>query len=115
MFNDYEYDCDLSYEEISLKIETDKGIYNEDEIIEVFIDSDREVKVSYGDEIKYSDSYVDFLARSDKNKIIAESGYIKDIEAIDVRSKNGMNLLFVLGIFVFVNYLILKIFKIKGA
>lgn len=114
-FDDYEYPCDLSYEEKELSIETDKTIYEEDETIKVFIDSSEEVEVSYGDEIKYSEDYVEFSAKSNVNKVIAESGYIEDYEIINVKSKENEKLLFSLGIFVSINYLILKIFKVKSA
>jgi hypothetical protein len=114
-FEDYEYDCDLSYEEKEIDIETDKIIYDENEIIKVFIDSSEEVEVTYGDETQYSENYVEFFAKSNVNKITAESGYIEDYEIINVKSKKNKGVLFSLGIFVSINYLILKVFKVKCA
>ncbi|MFH1840069.1 MAG: hypothetical protein ABH849_02880 [Nanoarchaeota archaeon] len=112
-FNDYEYECDLDYEEILLDIKTDKITYNENETIKVFIEADEQVKISYGEEVKYSSDYVEFQAIPKVNRVTAETGYAKDYRIINVRSEQYRILLSNLGVFVCINYFILKIFKFK--
>ena len=112
-FNDYEYECDLDYEETLLDIKTDKITYNENETIKVFIEAEEQVKISYGEEVKYSSDYVEFQAISKVNRVIAETGYAKDYRIINVRSEQYRILLSNLGVFICINYFILKIFKFK--
>jgi len=112
-FNEYEYECNLDYEETLLDIKTDKITYNENETIKVFIEAEEEVKISYGEEVKYSNDYVEFQATPNVNRVTAETGYANDYRIINVRSDQYRVLLGNLGVFVCINYFILKIFKFK--
>ena len=112
-FHEYVYSCDLSYTEIPLSIITDRQIYNVDDMIKVKVNSDREVKVSYGDAVQYTDSSAEFIAQLYQDKVIAEADTHKEVAFIHVKDKERATLLFGIAIFLFSNYCILQIFRKK--
>jgi len=111
-FNILEKDCDLEIQNLDFFIKTDKLKYNIGETIKVYIFPENiSAKVSYANETRIARGYVEFLAVSYKNKILAEYVGIKSEKIIYIISRNRLLIIWNLFIFALFNYFFYFILK----
>lgn len=105
-FRTYEENCDLGYEEYDLEIDTDKLVYDDEDVIHVEIfPSDENVLLKYGsEEVVVSGSY-DFEVNPLVNRVTAKLGNEESYKVIHVRDDSDYVLLFDFGVFSGLSYI----------
>jgi len=113
-FTEYIKDCNLEFEDLNLKINTNKLSYNNGEVIQINVEpKDETVKLIYGNQVIEAVNNAQFISNVNYNKIIAEYNNKKYEKVIYVNDKDNWNVIVRLPLFSLFAFLVYDYSKKK--
>lgn len=103
--------CDLSYQDNSFTLETDKTVYAENETIKLEISPEREYIVNYADKNYTATGSLELKAEYPYNKITVQYKGSGVNKLIHVKNDKPLNLAFSLVVFGMVNYSLIGVIR----